>query len=152
MSELENIIKAIDEADEVEIMEFDFKPCFKLMRELEQERDQLKDDLKTEYNDLEDSLVKKEDEIDQLKQQLAEQAAYSQHLKSKIPLGVTFDVSPSSALLAEHDAKVIKDYAYNLPFKGDVLTRKEAERHLGKYIATGGNQCDQALRDKEGDT
>jgi len=36
MSKVEAIIKAIEEADEIEIMEFDFEPCFKLMREMEE--------------------------------------------------------------------------------------------------------------------
>ena len=35
MSKAEEIIKAIDEADEVEIMEFDFDPCFEYLREME---------------------------------------------------------------------------------------------------------------------
>ncbi len=35
MSKVESIIKKINDADEVEILEFDFEPCFKLMREME---------------------------------------------------------------------------------------------------------------------
>lgn len=35
MSKVEKIINEISKADEVEIMEFDFKPCFAMMREME---------------------------------------------------------------------------------------------------------------------
>lgn len=35
MSEVEEIIKNIEHADEIEILEFDFDPCFQLMREME---------------------------------------------------------------------------------------------------------------------
>lgn len=35
MSKVEKFINEISEADEVEIMEFDFKPCFDLMRNME---------------------------------------------------------------------------------------------------------------------
>lgn len=35
MSKVEKFINEISEADEVAIMEFDFKPCFALMREME---------------------------------------------------------------------------------------------------------------------
>lgn len=41
MSEVESIIKKINEADEVEIMEFDFEPCFKLMREMEAKQEKI---------------------------------------------------------------------------------------------------------------
>jgi len=36
MSNVERIIEKIEQADEVEIMEFDFDPCFRLMREMEE--------------------------------------------------------------------------------------------------------------------
>ena len=35
MNEVEEIIKKIIDADECEIMEFDFDPCFQLMRDME---------------------------------------------------------------------------------------------------------------------
>lgn len=35
MSNVEQIIANIEQADEVEIMEFNFDPCFRLMREME---------------------------------------------------------------------------------------------------------------------
>jgi hypothetical protein len=35
MSVVEEIIEDIEQADEVEIMEFDFDPCFRLMRDME---------------------------------------------------------------------------------------------------------------------
>lgn len=35
MSQVEKIIKGIEQADEIEIMEYDFEPCFRLMREME---------------------------------------------------------------------------------------------------------------------
>lgn len=48
--------------------------------------------------------------------------------------------SPQQSL-ALHDAdvraKAIKDFAYNLPFNGDTLTRKDVEGFMGKYIASG---------------
>ena len=35
MSKAEQIIKTIEEADEIEIMEFDFDPCFEYLRKME---------------------------------------------------------------------------------------------------------------------
>ncbi|WP_422134986.1 hypothetical protein [Endozoicomonas sp. ALD040] len=35
MSKAEELIKQIEEADEIEILEFDFDPCFAYMREME---------------------------------------------------------------------------------------------------------------------
>ena len=35
MSEVTRIIERIEQADECEIMEFDFEPCFELMKEME---------------------------------------------------------------------------------------------------------------------
>lgn len=39
VNKVEAIIKEIQEADEMEILEFDFEPCFKLMREMENKLD-----------------------------------------------------------------------------------------------------------------
>ena len=36
VSNVETIIQNIEQADEVEILEFDFDPCFRLMREMEE--------------------------------------------------------------------------------------------------------------------
>jgi hypothetical protein len=35
MSIAEEIIEQIEQADEIEILEFDFEPCFKIMRDME---------------------------------------------------------------------------------------------------------------------
>lgn len=36
MSEVEEIIKSIQDADEIEILEFDFEPCFHRLRKMEE--------------------------------------------------------------------------------------------------------------------
>lgn len=88
-------------------------------------------------------------ENEQLKQQLSdlqvtldEQVAYGEKIKKHVPREALqwdkFPANPSPELLNTIKADAVKGYAYNLPFKGDLLTRKEAERHLGKYLASGG--------------
>ena len=42
MNDAEVIIKSILDADEIEILEFDFEPCFTLLRRLHYENDKLR--------------------------------------------------------------------------------------------------------------
>ncbi len=43
LTEVEKIIASINDADEIEIMEFDFDPCFSLLKALEQANKELKE-------------------------------------------------------------------------------------------------------------
>jgi multidrug efflux pump subunit AcrA (membrane-fusion protein) len=87
----------------------------KRIAEVEQERDKAQanydwmvqnaiDNKLPAYREQGQKMAELEQERDQLRQQLAEQAVYSQHLKSKIPRGVTFNANPS--LLAEQQKEI----------------------------------------------
>ena len=52
MSDVEDIISAIENADEVEIMEFNFNPCFNKLRSLEQELEAAKAEIKSNISEL----------------------------------------------------------------------------------------------------
>lgn len=70
MSKVEKIIKEISEADDVEIMEFDFKPCFALMREMEavikKAKNVIQDNLKARNYKDENSMLEVYEEIEKM--------------------------------------------------------------------------------------